>query len=238
MPRYLISNTSRSSVPLPPPLQGTIRPQSNVTIDTEATNMDTPLMRDMLNKGILRIAQVAESPRISSKIEIPVVDLMAQGSVLYRETWQSGTTYYANDLVAYAGQKWLALQTCTGISPVEGSYWTSFGAGDGITETEHATLRQLAHLAEEGGPWETFASGVFQEALPFGDAFPTTITWWESAAKLKKIVEEVITYTGSKQVATDQWKVYEEDGTTVRASFTDTYSYAGAFFSSRTRTIP
>lgn len=109
--------------------------------------------------------------------------------------------------------------------------------GDGVTPDAHRALRQLIHLAEEGGPFEGFASGAYQETLPSADPFPTSVIWWTSAAKTAKIVEETITYNGNKTVATDQWKVYDTDGSTVLATVTDTISYSGVFETSRTRTI-
>jgi len=107
----------------------------------------------------------------------------------------------------------------------------------GISETTHKTLRQLIHLAEEGGPFEGFASGAYQETLPAADPFPTSIIWWEDNTKVKKIVEETITYNANKTVNTDEWKVYDADGSTVLATVTDTISYSGIFETSRTRTI-
>lgn len=109
--------------------------------------------------------------------------------------------------------------------------------GTGVTESAHKTLRQLIHLAEEGGPFEGFASGAFQETLPASDPFPTSIIWWTSAAKTAKIVEETITYNANKTINTDQWKVYDVDGSTVLATVTDTITYSGVFELSRTRTI-
>jgi hypothetical protein len=107
----------------------------------------------------------------------------------------------------------------------------------GITEAEHKTLRQLIHLAEEGGPFEGFASGAYQETLPAADPFPTSFIWWTSAAKTAKIVEETITYNANKTVNTDEWEVYAIDGSTVLATVTDTMTYSGVFETSRTRTI-
>lgn len=109
--------------------------------------------------------------------------------------------------------------------------------GSGLTEADHKTIRQLIHLADEGGPFEGFASGAYQETLPSADPFPTSVIWWESSDKLKKIVEETITYNSNKTISTDQWKVYDTDGTTVLATVTDTISYSGVFETSRTRTI-
>ena len=108
--------------------------------------------------------------------------------------------------------------------------------GSGISEAQHRTIRQLIHFLEEG-PAEGFASGAYKETLPAADPFPTSFIWWESAAKLKKIVEETVTYNANKTIATDEWKVYDTDGSTVLATVTDTMSYSGIFETSRTRTI-
>lgn len=110
-------------------------------------------------------------------------------------------------------------------------------ASTGITADDHRTLRQLIHLADEGGPFEGFASGAYQETLPAADPFPTSIIWWTSAAKTAKIVEETITYNANKTINTDEWKAYAIDGSTVLATVTDTMTYSGVFETSRTRTI-
>lgn len=110
-------------------------------------------------------------------------------------------------------------------------------AAAGITAAAHKTLRQLIHLADGGGPWEGFASGAYLETLPAADPFPTSFIWWESAAKLKKIVEETVTYNTNKTITTDVWKVYDTDGSTVLATVTDTPAYSGVFELSTTRTV-
>lgn len=109
--------------------------------------------------------------------------------------------------------------------------------GSGITESQHKTLRQLVHLADEGGPWEGFASGAFYEILPAADPFPTSAIWWTSAAKTHKIVELAVTYNANKTPNTEQWKAYDPDGTTVLVTITDTWAYSGIFPTSRTRVI-
>jgi len=110
-------------------------------------------------------------------------------------------------------------------------------SGSGITEVQHKTLRQLIHLADGGGPFEGFTSGAYLETLPSANPFPTSFIWWEDNTKTKKIVEETVTYNSNKTIATDAWKVYDTDGTTVLATVTDTISYSGVFETSRTRTI-
>lgn len=108
------------------------------------------------------------------------------------------------------------------------------GAG-GLTIEGHKALRQLIHFINDG-PAESFATGAFREVT--GGAFPTSIIWWESSSKLKKIVERNITWDTSPKVPTqDQWKVYDTDGSTVLATVTDSISYSGVFETNRTRVI-
>jgi len=92
----------------------------------------------------------------------------------------------------------------------------------------------LIHFIEEG-PAEGFVSGAYKVTLPTGP-FPTSMTWWESSSKLKKIVERLVSWTGTL-VTTDQWKIYDTDGSTVLWIITDAITYSGVFESSRTRTI-
>jgi hypothetical protein len=104
----------------------------------------------------------------------------------------------------------------------------------GISPTTHASLRQLIHLSEYG-PFEEFASGAYKEIT--GGVFPTSEIWWESSAKLEKIVEKTITRNPNKTPSVIEWKVYDEDGVTVMATATDTISYSGITETSRTRVI-
>ena len=110
--------------------------------------------------------------------------------------------------------------------------------GYGITEDEHKTLRQLIHLADGvGGPLDGFTSGAFREILPSADPFPTSIIWWESSAKAKKIVEKTITRNPNKTPSTIEWKAYDTDGITVVATVSDAITYSAVFELDRTRTI-
>lgn len=108
-------------------------------------------------------------------------------------------------------------------------------AGSGLTENAHRALRQLIHFLEEG-PADGFASGAYKETLPSGAVFPTSVIWWESASKAQKIVERTLTWTGPN-VTTDEWKMYDEDGTTLLVTVSDSISYSGVFETTRTRTI-
>ena len=111
-------------------------------------------------------------------------------------------------------------------------------AASGISETSHKLLRQLIHFIDNG-PAEGFASGAYREII--GGVFPTEVIWWESASKLKRIVDKVVTRSGggATPVAPTPitWRVYDTDGTTVLATVADAIAYSGAFETSRTRTI-
>lgn len=119
-----------------------------------------------------------------------------------------------------------------------------FLQGAGITKgldiaDQHETLRQLIHLADGvGGPMEGFASGSYRETLPLDDPFPISIIWWDSSAKLNKIIEKDLSYDGNKRITIISWKVYDANGDFL-ASITDTFSYNGSspFESSRTRVV-
>jgi hypothetical protein len=105
-----------------------------------------------------------------------------------------------------------------------------------ITEQQHKTLRQLIHLADgQGGPYEGFVSLAYRETL--GGAFPTSVTWYENSTKAKKYVDKIITYTGSRQIDTVTWHVYDTDGITVLSTVADSVSYSTFFETSRVRSI-
>lgn len=105
--------------------------------------------------------------------------------------------------------------------------------GSGITAAEHKALRQLIHFISDG-PAEGFASGAYKEIT--GTVFPTAIVWYVDSGKTDKIVERLVTWSGS--VATvDKWKIYDTDGSTVLWTISDAITYSGIFEVSRTRTI-
>lgn len=156
-------------------------------------------------------------------------------STVATDNWKvydvDGVTLMAQitDVITYSGVFELSrVRTITDYFP---------GGATLITTETHKTLRQLVHLAEEGGPYEGFSSGAYQETLPPASPFPTSVIWWTSAAKVSKIVEETVTYNSNSTVATDQWKVYATDGITVLATVTDTMTYSGVFELSRVRSI-
>lgn len=146
------------------------------------------------------------------------------------------------DMVYFGSPEWEALSPGTsgyflqtqgpGLPPV----WASAATGGGITEGEHQELRQLIHFIDDG-PAQGFPSGSYKETLPAADPFPTSIIWWESSSKLKKIIELTITRNANQTPSLEIWKVYNTDGSTVKATVTDAISYSGIFETSRTRTI-
>lgn len=81
MPRYRIMNAGHTAVPLPSPLQGTVPPRTNITIETEAVNVDTKAMRALVKSGVIRVTSVVESPGVTNKIEIPVLDLTGAAAI-------------------------------------------------------------------------------------------------------------------------------------------------------------
>lgn len=97
-------------------------------------------------------------------------------------------------------------------------------------------LRQFTRLAGADGPYEGFAS-AFEETLPAGDPFPTSVTWWTSPAKTTKIMEMALTWNVNSTVNTTVTTMYDTDGATVLSTVTDTYAYSGVFLTSRTRTV-
>ena len=102
---------------------------------------------------------------------------------------------------------------------------------------QHAALRQLIHLADEGGPFELFAAGSFLETLPAGNPFPTSAIWYTDATKSAKIVEKLITRNPNQTPSTIVRRVYDTDGSTVLVTATDTISYSGIIEISRTRVL-
>ena len=109
-------------------------------------------------------------------------------------------------------------------------------SGSGLSEAQHKALRQLIHFIDSG-PAEGFASGAYHEQLPSADPFPTSAIWWTSSGKTSKIVELTITRNANKTPATEEWKMYDTDGSTVLVTVTDTISYSGIVETTRTRTI-
>lgn len=111
----------------------------------------------------------------------------------------------------------------------------TISGSSGISETTHKSLRQLVHLADGGGPFEGFSSGAVRVQGPV--PFPTASIWYTDGSRTLKIVEELITYNSNMTVASEQWRAYDVDGTTVVATVTDAITYQDIYEISRIRTI-
>jgi hypothetical protein len=135
------------------------------------------------------------------------------------------------DLLQFNTNQKLFLQNAGIVNGLEAS-----GSGGGITPQQHKTLRDLIHFIDEG-PGDGFASGAFREALPLGNPFPTSITWYLDVGKTQKLVEKFITYVNNAFPSVITWRMYDTDGTTVIHTVTDSITYSSAFESTRTRTI-
>jgi hypothetical protein len=107
----------------------------------------------------------------------------------------------------------------------------------GVLDDIELAIRAQGSDAE--GPVTTLLSGAYRETI--GSPFPTSIIWWESASKLKKLVEKTITRSGggatNPKPTPIVWEIYEPDGVTVRLTISDAITYSGVFETSRTRTI-
>lgn len=106
-------------------------------------------------------------------------------------------------------------------------------AGQGITEDQHKTLRQLIHFIH--GPAEGFSNAYF-EATPTGP-FSTLAIWYEDNTKDKKLFEHSVDQNPFPN--TETFKIYKSDGINVSSEAIDTISYLndGAFEENRTRVI-
>jgi hypothetical protein len=161
MPRYLIHNPTNSAVQLPSPLQGSVGPHKNLTLDTHAVYVDTPAMQKLIKAGLLRVSSpVVETVTIANQIEIPVVDMLGSGSgtgnLSFKGQWQVADPYAQYDVVQFAGQSWVALSANSGVTPVLGSpFWTPLSEsmvwrGAWSPTTQYYTNDVVSYL---GGKW-------------------------------------------------------------------------------------
>jgi hypothetical protein len=109
-----------------------------------------------------------------------------------------------------------------GTANSEGSS-TSLSRADHVHD--HVSVRHLIHFIEEG-PAEGFTTGAYKEILPAASPFPSSVTWWTSAAKLIKIVEKIITRNSNQFPTIVEWKMYSTSNV-VLTTVTDTYDYSG-----------
>lgn len=158
---------------------------------------------------------------------LPVAEFSGVATVIFQTSNSYSNTPKARTRTTEDGSDWIDWRRSS-VSPVSAPV-------DALTSDTHKALRQLIHFISEG-PAEGFVSGAYREQLPSADPFPTSIIWWESSSKLKKIMERTITWTGVNPT-TDEWKMYDVDGTTNLVTVSDAISYSGVFETTRTRTI-
>ncbi len=182
MPRYVLINDSHSLVHLPDPLNGSVKPRSNLVVDTQATNFDTPAMQALLRKGLLRMIVTVETPRISDHIEIPVVDMLGgAGNLTWKGPWAAPTSYSTFDVVQYGGQSWVATAPSTGSVPALGSLvWTPLSEsliwrGAWVALTAYAVYDVVFY---GGVSWVALApsTGVTPVTGPFWAPISTPVT--------------------------------------------------------------
>lgn len=104
-----------------------------------------------------------------------------------------------------------------------------------VSYSAHETLRHLIHFVD-GGPGDLFASDAYRELTPFGNPFPTNVTWYTDTSKGSKIIEKIIVWSIPFPIIIT-WNMYDSDGSTILESLTDTLTYSGPFEISRIRHI-
>lgn len=110
-------------------------------------------------------------------------------------------------------------------------------ANNTVGISTHPGLRDLIHFIDEG-PANGFTSGAYKEVLPAADPFPTSIIWYKDNTKTSKIVEKILVRDSNQMPATITWNMYDENGTNISHSITDTISYLNNIFeSNRVRVI-
>ena len=112
----------------------------------------------------------------------------------------------------------------------------TLSSSSGVSYNDHQQLRQLIHFIDDG-PTLGFPNGSYKETLPAGDPFPTLEIWWESPAKLKKIVQLEVTRSMGQLPTEETWKMFGSNGTSVIEQVTDTITYSGPFELFRSRSL-
>lgn len=101
------------------------------------------------------------------------------------------------------------------------------GAGGGISFAAHRAADQLVHAIAENS---------YDEPAYTGNRVDSIVTW-ETSAKLKKIREEIYTYTGN-QVTTIVTKHYDSTGAImIGETMTEVLAYTGNKLDDVTRTV-
>ena len=133
-----------------------------------------------------------------------------------------------------AGEMWFEDALHSGVSNRVNLDDLLTSVGSGISDSSHKRLRHGIHFIDNG-PAEGFVSGA-EQVTTYNGVFVASETWYESSTHTEKIVELNIDYSGFLSVQ-EEWKIYDEDGSSVLATITDHITYNGVFETLRVRTI-
>ena len=103
-----------------------------------------------------------------------------------------------------------------------------------IGRKHHKALKDLIHFIADG-PADGWASGA-ESVITTPGPFPDQETWYTDSGHTVKIVDQTVTYNGNKTIATEVWRLYDTDGSTVLVTLTDTHSYSGVNHTGTVRT--
>ena len=123
-------------------------------------------------------------------------------------------------------------------SGVSGSVSSSMG-GDKVTYTiPGIDYRQVVFL-REGGPFEHFSPNMYHSCVYYpGAPFISASLWFTDSSKTNKIFEtEYSERNNRKQATTIIYRVYNEDGFSLKTTITDIITYSGITELSRTRMV-
>lgn len=116
----------------------------------------------------------------------------------------------------------------------------AYVSGSGFILNDEGTkvrIRRRLQLFIDDGPAHGFSSGCYREMLPSGSPFPILEIWWESPAKVTKIVQLEVTRSIRQQPLIETWKMFDDDGITIMETLTDTIFYQGPFETFRSRSL-
>ena len=94
-------------------------------------------------------------------------------------------------------------------------------------------------LLAESGPYEGYLGTLVHECVMHKNVFPSASIWYTDVSKTAKIIEQELVYATPSAFLPSQtiYRVYENDGSTVKATVLDVITYSGIFETSRTRTV-
>jgi len=125
-------------------------------------------------------------------------------------------------------------------SGVSGSVSSSSGM-DHVTYTIPGVDYRLIQILNDGGPFEPFGTSELFYSTSFGTGprpFVSYSAWFEDDTKTKLIADvEYLNRNSRQQAEKIIYKVYQEDGITVKNSATDIITYVGVVKGTTRRTV-